>query len=77
MIKKIINKSHSETEFSSEDNTEDNNLESTPTTTLIYSRLSIIQTFDNSKPSVIRSKYSVPWKPRGNSNKNNAFKYTW
>lgn len=36
MIKKIINKSHSETEFSGEDNTEDNNLESTPTTTIIY-----------------------------------------
>lgn len=40
MIKKIINKSHSETEFLGEDNTEDNNLESTPTTTLIYQSIS-------------------------------------
>lgn len=55
MIKKIIDKSHSETEISGEDNTEDNNLESTLTTTIhqsISDRILLLNTFFDLLPKL-------------------------
>jgi len=55
MIKKIINESHTETEISGEDNTEDNNLESTPTSTIhqsISDRKLLLNTFFDLLPKL-------------------------